>query len=233
MRDLNRFGLAVGFAAALAFVGTARAQAPGEPGSQEMRPSDQPAAGTQGERPAQQPQIKEKLVQHLEKLHAANQAEVHMGEMGEQNAASPEVKEYARKLANDHKQLDEKLTAQASTLGVTLEGKEYRKASRDAEKDMKKLEGKSGADFDKEFMSMAVKDHKQDRKDVQKAAKEARNENQQELVQLLDNADAGMAGHLDEAERIKEQVDRTAAQRQGRRGTREATQPSDTGATPN
>ncbi len=237
MRDLNRFGLVAGLAAALAFGGTARAQTQGEskPESQAAQPGSaggQETMGQQGTemqqgttserqtpRSGQQGQIKASLAKDLEKLHAANRAEVHMAGMAEEKAQSADVKEYARKLVNDHKQLDEKLTSQASTYGVNLEGKEYQKAFNSAQRSMKKLESKSGTSFDKEFMSMAVKDHKRDQKDVQKATKEARKENHEDLAALLDSADAGMQGHLDEAKRIQDELKKSGStQRQGRRG---------------
>ncbi len=211
MRDLNRFGLVAGLAAALAFAGTARAQTPETTGAEKGTASETQTSGRQGK-------IKASLTKDLEKLHAANRAEVHMAGMAEQKGQSADVKEYARKLADEHRQLDEKLVSTATTLGVNLEGKEYARAYKDAEKSMKKLEGKTGASFDKEFLSMAVKDHKRDQKDVQKATKEARNENQEELAQLLAGADAGMQGHLDEAKRIQSELKKTST-RQGRRGT--------------
>ncbi len=186
----------------------------------------------QAEKTGQPAKIKRALSDDLERLHATNLAEIAMGQMGEQQAQTPEVKEYARKLVDDHKQLDERVTSEASTLGVNLEGKAFEKAQKDSQKSMKMLEGKSGMTFDKEFMSMAVKDHQKDEKAVQKAAKEARNEKQEQVAMLFEQATTGIKGHLAEAHRIKSEVDKTGAQRQGRRGARDTTQPSDTGETP-
>lgn len=157
--------------------------------------------------------VDKKLQEDVQKIHAANQAEVHMGQMGQQQASSPEVKQFAQKLEQDHQQLDEKLTQTAQTAGMTLEGKGYESQQKDAQKAMKKLQGKTGEEFDKEFVSMMVKDHEKDIKETQKAAKQARKDNQTELASLLDQAVAGMKSHLATAKELKNTVGKGKAAR--------------------
>ncbi len=150
--------------------------------------------------------VDKKLQEDIQKIHAANEAEVHMGQMGAQQATSPEVKEFAQKLEQDHKRLDDKLTQTAQSAGIQLEGKAYESEQKDAQKNMKKLTGKTGQDFDKEFVSMMVKDHEKDIKVTEKAAKEAKKQNQTELASLLDQAVTGMKGHLQTAKQLKDTV---------------------------
>lgn len=244
MRDSYRWGLATGLAATLALLGNARAQTPSQPsspsepgatrssesqtgqpsgmsgmtGTQEKSAATPETPGTATATTGEKAKIGKKLSDDLERLHAVNQAEIHMGEMAEQQGQSDELKQYGRKLAADHKKLDDKLQTEASSLGVNLEGQAFQKAQKDAEKSMQKLQTRQGADFDKEFVSMAEKDHAKDRKDVEKAAKEARKEKQESIAKLLTQADAGMKGHLDEAKRLKSVVSKEGTRRQGRRG---------------
>jgi putative membrane protein len=150
--------------------------------------------------------VDKKLQEQIQKIHAANQAEVHMGQMGQQQGSSPEVKEYAQKLEQDHQRADDQLTQAAQSAGIVLEGKGAQDKQKDAEKAMKKLQGKSGQEFDKEFVSMMVKDHEKDIKEVEKASKEAKKQHQDELASILDQAATGMKGHLEQAKQLKDTV---------------------------
>jgi putative membrane protein len=146
------------------------------------------------------------LAEAVERLHANNQAEIEMGKMGQQMATSQDVKDYSQKLADDHQKNDQKLTSLAGSLGVDLNGKAFQDEQKHARKEMEKLHGKSGADFDKAFMSMMVKDHKKDVKDVQKATDDARKKNQTELASYLAATHTGLEGHLQAAERIEKDL---------------------------
>ena len=63
--------------------------------------------------------VDKKLQDDLQKLHADNQAEVQMGQMGAQQAQSPEVKQFAEQMQTDHQKADQKLTEQAVMLSHT------------------------------------------------------------------------------------------------------------------
>lgn len=158
------------------------------------------------------------LTEAAEKIHAANQSEIQMGQMAQQMAQSPDVKQYGQKLADDHQKNDEKLQTLAQTIGIQLTGKAFQDAQKDSQKAMKKLEGKQGAEFDKAFMSAMVSDHKKDVKDVEKAAKDARKKNQTEMASYLEATHTGLQGHLQEAERIEKQLKSGGSQASGARG---------------
>jgi putative membrane protein len=199
-----RWGLAAGSAATLALAGTVRAQ--GSAGS-----SGSTAGSTSGDASARhaasgQAKVDKKLQEQIQKIHASNRAEVHMAQMGQQQASSPDVKEFAQQLEQDHQQLDTRLTQAAEAAGIALEGKAAQEAQKDADKHMKKLQGKTGQEFDKEFVSMMVDDHEKDIKAVEKAAKEARKQNQTELASVLDRARTGMQGHLATAKQLEDTV---------------------------
>jgi putative membrane protein len=159
--------------------------------------------------------VDKSLEQGLQKLHAANQAEVQMGQMAAQTAQDEKVKEFAQQMVDDHQKNDQKLEQLSQQAGVTLTGPGFAKAQKDAEKEMGKLHGKSGAGFDRSYMSHMVKEHQKDIKEVGGLAKKAHKANQAELASFLDETHGAMQGHLQKAKQI-EQASK-GAQRQGRR----------------
>lgn len=161
--------------------------------------------------------VDRKLEQGLQKLHAANEAEVEMGEMAAGAARDEQVKAYAQKMVDDHGAADRKLQEVAQQAGVSLTGPAYEKARKDAEKEMKKIHAKAdAADFDRRYMSHMVKDHQKDVKEVGSLSKQAHRSNQHEVAAFLDETHVAMQAHLQEAKQI-EQATRSG-QRQGRRG---------------
>lgn len=157
-----------------------------------------------------------KLEQGLQKLHAANQAEVQMGQMAAQTAQDEQVKAFAQKMVDDHQKNDQQLEQLAQQVGVTLTGPAFDAAQKDAEKDMAKFHAKSGQSFDRSYMSHMVKDHQKDVKEVGSLAKKAHQAKQAELASFLDETHVAMQGHLQEAKQVEKAT--RSAQRQGRRG---------------
>ena len=170
---------------------------------------DRAAAGTTGK-------LDKGLEQGLQKLHAANQAEIQMGQLAAQSAQDPQVKQFAQQLVDDHQKNDQQLEQLAQQSGVTLTGTIFDKASKQAEKDMGKLHGQSGAAFDQRYTSLMVKDHEKDVKEVAGLAKQAHKANQAELASFLDQTRSTMQGHLEQARTIAKAS--RGEQRQGRRG---------------
>ncbi|ABS25119.1 DUF4142 domain-containing protein [Anaeromyxobacter sp. Fw109-5] len=165
-----------------------------------------------------QSQLKGDLEERIQELHASNQGEVQIAELGAQNAQSPEVKQYAERLKEDHQKNDEQLQQLAQTMGVNLQGEKFQKKQKQAQEHLSDLQQKQGKEFDKEFMSHMVKDHKKDVKEVEKAAKEARKQNQTELASFLETTHSGLQGHLQEAQRIEKSL-KGSGSRAGEMGT--------------
>jgi putative membrane protein len=93
--------------------------------------------------------------------------EVRMGELGKQKGQSADVKQFAERLIADHTKANNELKDLASKKGVTIPAEL-------ADKQQKMLDKLSNAsDFDKQFKDMAVKDHKKDIKEFEKAEKKA------------------------------------------------------------
>ena len=91
--------------------------------------------------------------------------EVRMGEIGKQKGLSADVKQFADRLVADHSKANDELKDLASKKGVTI-------PAMVDDKHQKMLDKLSNAsDFDKQFKDMAVKDHKKDIKEFERAEK--------------------------------------------------------------
>lgn len=120
--------------------------------------------------------------------------EAEMGKLGVQKAQNPQVKQFAQKLADDHSKANAELKQLASSKGITLPEPPERIAGTDESADRtqvrdkedadpsrarehaefkrewQKLESASGAEFDRQFVSMAVKCHEKGVKEFEKAS---------------------------------------------------------------
>lgn len=126
-------------------------------------------------------------------------AEIKLGQMAQEKASSPEVKQFGQRMVDDHTKLSSQMQPVATQMGLTpptdLDMKH--KAIQ------KKLEGMSGADFDKAYMKAMVKDHKKDLSEFQKEASSGKNS------QVKDAAQQGsqvIQEHLQMAQQIAQQV---------------------------
>ncbi|MHB8877224.1 MAG: DUF4142 domain-containing protein [Myxococcaceae bacterium] len=164
----------------------------------------------------QRTELKRDLAEALEKLHAANQAEVQMGELAIETAVAPDVKEYAQRMVKDHGDNDAQLEKLAQNLNVDLMGKAFEKSNSEHMKTMTKGQKKMGADFDRWYIDTMVKDHKKDVKDVGKAADMARKEGHTDLYAFLDDTHKKLQEHLTLA--LQQQKMLQGQPRVGRRG---------------
>lgn len=85
----------------------------------------------------------------------SDQNEIALSEVAEQKATNPAVKAFAKKMVTEHKQLSQSMKPFAESWGVTPAGA----PDADHQKELDKLNGKSGADFDKEYIDQMVTDH--------------------------------------------------------------------------
>jgi putative membrane protein len=82
-------------------------------------------------------------------------AEVEVAKLAKDHASSPEVKQYAQMMIDDHTKAGDQLKQIASTNAIPQDAKIDDKHT----KLMDKLSKLNGADFDKEYMSAMVDDH--------------------------------------------------------------------------
>lgn len=164
------FSLALGLAAGQPAV----AQDKGKPplvGAQDERSKEKTPESTGRE--GKQAKVDRDDREFMEKAARLGHAELAASKLAATKASSQQVKDFAKQMVEDHTKSSKELQALASKKGVKLPAT----PDRGHEKDLKKLEGLSGPEFDREYMAGAgVKDH--DRtvdlfRDAQKDTKDA------------------------------------------------------------
>ncbi len=121
-----------------------------------------------------------------------NLAEVQLGQLAEQKGSSPQVKQLGQMLQTDHQANNQKAESLAQTLNVTPPTAPNAAQKRTYDR-LSKL---SGAEFDRQFVTSTVADH---RKDIAKFSKEAKSSNQQ-VAQYANATLPDLKKHLQAAE---------------------------------
>jgi len=81
--------------------------------------------------------------------------EIALSEVAEQKATNPAVKAFAEKMVREHKEMWESMKPFAEKWGINPPVE----VDSDHQKELDKLNGLSGKDFDKEYMDQMVSDH--------------------------------------------------------------------------
>jgi putative membrane protein len=135
----------------------------------------------------------------LKKAAAGGMAEVQFGELAQKNASSSAVKQFGERMMTDHTKMGDEVKSLAGSKGVTLPSQ--MEAKERAEYD--RLSKKTGAEFDRDYMSMMVKDHMQD---IQEFQNEANNGQDPDVKALAAKALPTLREHLRMAENAEKQV---------------------------
>jgi putative membrane protein len=106
----------------------------------------------------------------IQDLAEANMAETEAGKVAAQKARNEDVKKFAQHMVDDHGKMLQEVQQLAQSKGVDLP--KAPKAKHQAA--LKKLEGLSGEQFDKAYMTEMVKDHQETVKEVEKIARTAK-----------------------------------------------------------
>jgi putative membrane protein len=85
----------------------------------------------------------------------SDQNEIALSTLAEQKATNPAVKAFAKKMVTEHTQMTESMKPFADSWGLTAPSG----PDADHQKELDKLNGLSGNDFDKEYMKQMVSDH--------------------------------------------------------------------------
>ena len=127
------------------------------------------------------------------------QMEVELGELAQQKAQNDAVKQFGRRMAEDHAKAGRELADLASSKGVQLSDKPSSKAQR--EKD--RLSKLSGAAFDREYVKMMVRDHE---KDVAAFKRESQQAKDQDLKAWAGKTLPTLEDHLQMIKQVRAQV---------------------------
>lgn len=120
-----------------------------------------------------EPQDKE--VTFIKEAAKGSQVEVELGKMASEKAQNAEVKQFAQHLVKDHTQANQELTRIAQDHGVMLQTEIAKPNLPPKDEDAAdKLEDKTGAEFDKAFIQLAIKNHQKDITKYETALQECR-----------------------------------------------------------
>jgi putative membrane protein len=93
-------------------------------------------------------------------------AEVTLGQLASQKASNQKVKDFGQRMVTDHGKAGQELTGIAQKKSITPPSS----LTSEDQALYQKLQGLSGADFDKTYMEAMVKDHKKDIDEFQREA---------------------------------------------------------------
>lgn len=180
-------------------------------------PATPGAAGTAGEE-QNQTQARE----FVNEMAITNMAEIQLGNMAEKQATSPQVKQFAQMMVQDHTKANDELKQIASQLNVQLPT-ELDEKHRELSEKLSKLQGE---EFDREYMSAMVDGHEEAINKVEDRANRANQttssagtesgqatgtagssmQGQQALNQWATKTLPTLRKHLQQAEQINEKV---------------------------
>src|SRR6185437_15140493 len=89
---------------------------------------------------------------------AGGMMEVELGKIAEKNSATQSIKDFGKMMVDDHSKINDELKGLASKKNVSLPST----VTSDQQKDIDKLSKETGKDFDKDYVSMMIDDHKKD-----------------------------------------------------------------------
>lgn len=106
-------------------------------------------------------------------------AEIQLGQLAVQKSSSDDVKEFSRKMVDDHEAIDGQMEWAAQHMGVRLPSG----ISKKDKELIAELQRLSGTEFDNVYIVAMVKDHKNDDAEFREVAHQSQNPNLQRLVQ--------------------------------------------------
>jgi putative membrane protein len=141
----------------------------------------------------------------LSQLTAANTAEIQLARKATKQAASPQVREVAKKLAADHTRNLQQLRALAQKLNLDLTSAPAGAApAADSTELPPDLQGKSGSEFDKAFVRHEIEAHQASIEKLRtQLIPAAQNE---QIKAYLQKTVTDMQGHLAALERVQQQL---------------------------
>jgi putative membrane protein len=125
--------------------------------------------------------------------------EVELGQLAQQRASSPDVKQFAQRMVTDHQQANAQLEAIATGKGVTMP----KTIDPDQRKLRVRLEKENGTAFDRAYIRGMVQDH---RKDVKLFQREAQSGKDPELRSFAQQTLPILQEHLQMVQQIQSQL---------------------------
>lgn len=164
----------------------------------------------------------------ITKAVAGGMLEVKLGELAQQKASAADVKQFGQHMVDDHGKANTELKQLAESKNVPV----ATELKGDEKKMYDKLSALSGADFDRQYITGMIQDHKDDIADFEKESKEGKDS---EAKAWATKTLPTLKSHYEMIQQVAQShgVDtaRTAGDKQP--ADRDATNPGATGAKPN
>jgi putative membrane protein len=137
----------------------------------------------------------------LQNITAANQREIALGQLAQQKATNPSVREFAEMMVRDHQQAGDELRQVLSKHTIQLP------VSTDDTNDAReRLADLTGAEFDREFMNTMVDEHEKAVEMVRDEAED--NDTHADIRQWASKTLPTLQQHLDRAKQLDEMLER-------------------------
>lgn len=141
----------------------------------------------------------EKIKEFVDDATQGGLKEVELGKLAQKKALSQQVRDYGKMMEKEHGDANDKLKPVLQTLGFnapTTLSKEHQDV-------VDRLTKLSGNEFDKEYMTEMVNDHKDDVDDFETAQK---NLPASEIKTWVDNTLPVLRNHVQQAESLRDQI---------------------------
>lgn len=139
--------------------------------------------------------------EYLVDIAEVNLAEIEIGKLAQQKSTNPEVKKFGKMLVDEHTKSAGEVSALAKSKNFTLPTS----LTEEGQEEYKKLNEKSGLDFDKKFADMMIDGHEKAIEKLQKATKDAKDE---DIKLWASNNIAPLTAHLEHAKLLKQELDK-------------------------
>ena len=123
-------------------------------------------------RAADESKLSSKDAKFLRGAAAGGVMEVELGKVAADRGADDEVRKYGQKMVDDHTKINEELKTLAQSKGLDLQ-KALDDAAKKSKQESDDLSNHKGAQFDRAYLNMMVKDHEKDVKEFEEASKNA------------------------------------------------------------
>jgi putative membrane protein len=176
--------------------------------AQSQDTTQQPPVQAGQQRPAQavQHELAQEDLEFATKAAQGGIKEVRLGELAQQQAATPEVQQFGQRMVQDHGQANDQLMQIAESKGIELP----KAMPQEAQQLHDELQQKSGAEFDQVYMDDMVNDHE---KDVEAFQQYVETGQDPDLKSFAEQTLPVLEQHLQLAQQTQERV--TAAAGQG------------------
>jgi putative membrane protein len=115
----------------------------------------------------------------IRQMFQSDAVEVKLGQMAQEKSQSDDVKQFAQKMIENRKRLDDQLSPLAKRLDVN----QPNGPDKNGKKEIAKLESLSGQQFDQEYIRTIEKNHEKDVKNFKQAAQAAQDPSVQRTAQ--------------------------------------------------